>query len=162
MTQARRPRTTRVAVSLSAGERDALRQLAVQAQEPESRTAARLIRAGLAEAGAALDSAPSRRGGNGARRQAGSGPAWLPSTKCAAGIRALRDRYPHELRHLPEEVERDRLVAEQLAALSAWRDHSMPGSTPTRGRSSRWARSSAPSAAGSRSAPAGGDEEWRF
>jgi hypothetical protein len=122
MTPAPRPHTTRVAVSLSAGERDALRQLAVHAQEPESRTAARLIRAGLADAGAALDSAPSRRGGNAARRRAGSGPPWLPSTKCAAGIRALRDRYPHELRHLPDDVERDRLVAEQLAALSVWRD----------------------------------------
>ena len=39
----------RVAVSLSRGERDALRELATRRSEPEATTAARLIRAGLAD-----------------------------------------------------------------------------------------------------------------
>ena len=123
MTRSGQPRAAeRVGVSLTPAERDALRELAARSQEPVARAAARLIRAGLEQTGAAVDAAPARRGGNGRDRVAESAPAWLPPSRCALAISALRDRYPHELRHAPTDVERDRFVAEQLAALSVWRD----------------------------------------
>ena len=124
--RARRPE--RVAVSLSRGERDALRELAARRGEPEATSAARLVRAGLADAGAALDAPPARRRGPQAlhppERAAADeqAPSWLPPSRCAAAIAALRERYQFELRGLPAELTGDRLLAERLAALSAWRD----------------------------------------
>lgn len=112
----------RIAVSLSQGERDALRELAQRRGEPPATTAARLVRVGLADAGAYLDTPPARR--RGPRTPAGetTSPSWLPPAARAAAIDALRDRYPHELRGAPDDLTADRLVAERLAALSVWRD----------------------------------------
>lgn len=124
----RRTAPERVAVSLSRGERDALRELARQRGEPEATTAARLVRAGLADAGAALDAAPKRRRGPAKppraadRELARDGAPWLPPRDCAPAIVALLERYPHELRAVPEKLGSDRLAAERLAALSVWRD----------------------------------------
>lgn len=119
----------RVAVSLSRGERDALRELAVCRSEPEATTAARLVRAGLADAGARLDAPPKRRRAP-ARRAApsranGTEPravAWLPASACAAAVAQLSERYPLELRDSAMPDPGDRAGAERLAALSVWRD----------------------------------------
>jgi len=114
-------RTPRIAIPLTPGERDALRQLAVAGREPDARVAGRLLRAALADAGAALDAAPRHRAG--ARRPEPAGAAaWLPPSTRAAGIAALRERYPAELRHLPADPVDDPFVAEQLAALVVWRE----------------------------------------
>lgn len=51
----------RVAISLTANERAAPRQLARSRSEPEATTAARLVRAGLTDEGAVLDPPPARR-----------------------------------------------------------------------------------------------------
>lgn len=112
-------RTPRIAIVLEPGERDALRQLAAEHDEPVSTTAARLVRSALAERGARLEAA--RRG---ARRRAerGTEPPWLPPATRADAITALRDRYPAELRHLPPDPLRDPIIAEPLAALTVWRD----------------------------------------
>lgn len=123
-----RARTERIAVSLSRGEREALRELSARRAEPEATTAARLVRAGLAEAGAALDPPPVRR--RGPERRAHKTPdapgaaevAWLPPSRRAGAISALCERYPIELRGVPSDLDPDRLLAERLAALSAWRD----------------------------------------
>jgi hypothetical protein len=118
----------RVAVSLSRGERAALRELGQRRCEPEATTAARLVRAGLADAGAALDEPPQRRRGPNAGRARAQDPSeaatapWLPTSARRAAILALRERYPYELRLAPEDLETDRLAAERLAALSVWRD----------------------------------------
>ena len=119
----------RVAISLSRGEREALRELAVRRSEPEATTAARLVRAGLADAGAQLDPPPKRRrgparsptegaaGGSGARAV-----AWLPTTSCAPAVAQLSERYPLDLRDAVMPDAADRAAAERLAALSVWRD----------------------------------------
>ena len=39
----------------------------------------------------------------------------------AGTLDALRTRYPHELRHLPANLDTDTYLAEQTAALVAWR-----------------------------------------
>jgi len=93
----------RVAVSLSRGERDALRELATRRSEPEATTAARLVRAGLADAGARLDPPPKRR--RGPVRNEPPGPAqaeaaqpvpWLPTTVCAAAVSTRTGRWLEE------------------------------------------------------------------
>ena len=119
----------RVAVSLSRGERDALRELAIRRSEPEATTAARLVRAGLADAGARLDPPPKRR--RGPARSEPTGPAqaeaarpvpWLPTTVCAAAVSTLTERYPLDLRAALAAGAQDRAAGERLAALSVWRD----------------------------------------
>lgn len=132
-----RRRPERVAVSLSAGERTALRDLARANGEPEATTAGRLLRAGLASAGAALDAPVRRRRGPTAtsapRERATTGaaaPRWLPTSYRAAAIAALGDRYPQELRTVPADLSGDRLLAERLAALSVWRDELDAGLYP--------------------------------
>ena len=115
-------RPGRVAISLSEGDRRALRALAERRGEPPSTTAARLVRACLAEPGAILDAPPARRRGPAAEDEDKRVPPWLPASRRAGAIEALRDRYPYELRGLPEDLSADRLVAERVAALSAWRD----------------------------------------
>lgn len=112
-------RTPRIAIVLAPGERDALQQLAAEHDEPTSTTAARLVRSALAERGARLQPAP---GGARRRTEQGAEPAWLPPTARAKAITALRNRYPAELRHLPADPLRDRIIAEPLAALTVWRD----------------------------------------
>ena len=119
----------RVAVSLSRGERDALRALARHRSEPEATTAARLVRTGLADAGAQLDQPPKRRRGPAARgaSAASNGPAprpvaWLPTSACAAAVAQLSERYPIDLRGAVMPDGGDRAAAERLAALSVWRD----------------------------------------
>jgi len=119
----------RVAVSLSRGERDALRELATRRSEPEATTAARLIRAGLADAGARLDPPPKRRRGpvradqpNVAPTQATRPVPWLPTNGCAAAVLALGERYPIDLRAGLAPAAEDRAASERLAALSVWRD----------------------------------------
>ena len=123
MTDAPSPgRPGRVAISLSEGERRALRALAERRSEPPSTTAARLVRACLAEAGAILDAPPVRRRGPAVEDDGERTAPWLPTSRRADAIEALRDRYPYELRGLPEDLGADRLVAERVAALSVWRD----------------------------------------
>jgi len=119
----------RVAVSLSRGERDALRELATHRSEPEATTAARLVRAGLADAGARLDPPPKRRRGpvraepsSPAQPEAGQPVPWLPTTVCAAAVSALTERYPLDLRAALAPGAGDRASGERLAALSVWRD----------------------------------------
>ncbi len=123
------PKLERVAVTLSRGERDALRQLATSRSEPEATTAARLVRAGLADAGARLDPPPKRR--RGPARPAtpnspnGSNPnpvAWLPASDRAPAVAQLAERYPLDLRELSMPPLSDRAACERLAALSVWRD----------------------------------------
>src|SRR6266511_2877973 len=117
-------RTPRIAIPLTPGERDALRQLAAAGSEPEARVAGRLLRAALADQGASLDQAPRYRVTT--RRpdpvEHDGAAAWLPPSARAAGIAALHERYPAELRHLSADPFADALVAEQLAALSVWRE----------------------------------------
>ncbi|MDW5595106.1 hypothetical protein VSS74_12205 [Conexibacter stalactiti] len=118
----RRPR--RVAITLKPSERDALAALAHRAREPEATTAARLLRAALIDHGAALDAAVRQRNAPPAvaEADAGSGAAWLPPSRRAVAIEALRDRYPHELKHLRGDPLADTHIAEQAAALSLWRE----------------------------------------
>lgn len=123
----RRTTPERVAVSLSRGERDALRTLAAERGEPEATTAARLIRAALADNGARLDAPPRRRRGPGQHPQPTAqdsrpGPPWLPTSARGGAIVALRERYAHDLRAVPDDLRGDPLLAERLAALSVWRD----------------------------------------
>jgi len=113
-------RTPRIAIVLAPSERDALRQLAAEDDEPVSTTAARLVRSALAERGAKLEAARRNRTRNRAERGAQS--AWLPPAARAAAIVALRNRYPDELRHLPPDPLHDPIIAEPLAALTVWRD----------------------------------------
>jgi hypothetical protein len=108
----------RVAISLAIGERDALQQLAHEAGEPIATIAGRLVRAALADRGAQLDPPPARRAGPARARSSKSRPA--PADP-ADGIDALRARYPHELRHLPADLDSDTYLAEQTAAFIAWR-----------------------------------------
>lgn len=132
------PRYGRVAVSLSSGERDALRELAARRSEPEATTAARFVRSGLADAGARLDPPPKRRRGpapaNETRSPESSAMAivpWLPTTGCAAAVMALAERYPLDLRAAaPNPGPADRAAAERLAALSVWRDQLDAGAHP--------------------------------
>lgn len=112
----------RIAVSLSDGERQALAELARRRSEPAATTAARLVRAGLADAGAILDTPPARRRSAQAPDARTRAPAWLPPASRAAAVAALRERYPLEFRSAPDDLVTDRLVAERLAALSVLRD----------------------------------------
>lgn len=119
----------RVAVSLSRGERDALRELAARRSEPEATTAARLVRAGLADAGARLDAPPKRRRGPALQAPPSSSNgseertvAWLPTSACAAAVAQLSERYPLDLRESVMPESGDRAAAERLAALTVWRD----------------------------------------
>ncbi len=130
------PRHERVAVSLSAGERDALAELAARRSEPRATTAARLVRSGLADAGARLDPPPKRRRGPAPNQpQAGERPQtapvpWLPTTGCVAAVMALTERYPLDLRAATKLGSTDRAGAERLAALSVWRDQLDTGAHP--------------------------------
>jgi hypothetical protein len=114
-----------VAITLRDSERDALAALARRAREPEATTAARLIRASLIDNGASLDaavrgrSAPSHSSGD---RHADRAADWLPPAKLAAAIDALRERYPHELRHLRDDALSHTATAEQVAALALLRE----------------------------------------
>jgi hypothetical protein len=110
----------RIAISLTVAERDVLQQLAHEAGEPIATTAGRLVRAGLADHGAQLDSPPARRAGppraRGAKRRA------VPAADAPAdAIDVLCARYPRELRHLPADLDGDAYLAEQTAAFIAWR-----------------------------------------
>ncbi len=107
----------RVAISLAPSERDALRQLAHQAGEPLATTAGRLVRAALTDQGAQLDTMPAGRAGPpGAHTRKRT-----PPPESAGAIARLRARYPVELRHLPADPSADTYIAEQTAALIAWR-----------------------------------------
>jgi hypothetical protein len=122
----RDPRTQRVAVSLSVGQRAALQALAAQLGVPEATTAARLILDGLEDAGAVLRPTP---------RSSGDGdpaglPLWLPTQQRAGPITALLERSPRDLRALTSLSDDDRLAHEQLAALSVWRDEIDTGQHP--------------------------------
>jgi hypothetical protein len=116
----------RVAISLAPGERDVLVQLAHEAGEAVATVAGRLVRAGLADHGAQLDTPPARRAGpTRARRR--RPPATVPA---AQAIDRLRERYPTDLRHAPADLSTDTLIAEQLAALAAWREDLDAASEP--------------------------------
>jgi len=123
MSDVRAPR--RVALTLAVDERAALRAIAARRGEPEATTAARFVRAGLAGDGAELDEPPQRRRGpkHPPRREpsGGDGCPWLPAGEHSAAVARLRDRYPSDLRHVPEGLGDDRALAERLAALSVWR-----------------------------------------
>jgi hypothetical protein len=107
----------RVAISLGVGERDALQQLAHEAGEPIATTASRLVRAALADLGTQLDAPPARRAGP-PRAKRRAAPVAGAS---ASAINALRVRYPRELRHLPDDLERDIYLVEVIAAFVTWR-----------------------------------------
>ncbi len=111
-------RPARVAISVAPGERDALTRAARQAGEPISTYAGRLVRAALAADGAQLDPPPARRAGPDRPRRP-KAPASTPATDA---IERLRERYPVDLRHAPANLHTDTVIAEQLAALAAWRD----------------------------------------
>lgn len=119
----------RVAITLSVGECSALADLARRRCEAPSTTAARLVRAGLAEDGAVLDLPPKRRRGPLASDDTSKVP-WLPPSARRAAIDALKDRYPYELRETPTDLDADRLAAERLAALTVWRDELDAGFRP--------------------------------
>ena len=123
MSDGRAPR--RVALTLAVDERAALRAIAARRGEPEATTAARFVRAGLAGDGAELDEPPQRRRGPKPppRREpsGGGGCPWLPPGEHGAAVARLRDRYPNDLRHVPDRLGDDRALAERLAALSVWR-----------------------------------------
>jgi len=114
----------RVALTLALGERTALRAIAARRGEPEATTAARFVRAGLNGDGAELDDPPQRRRGP-QQPQPESGVAnrcpWLPAGGHSAAVVQLRERYPSDLRHVPDRFGDDRALAERLAALSVWR-----------------------------------------
>jgi hypothetical protein len=114
----RDPRTERIAVSLSVGERTALQAFAGQLGIPEATAAGRLILDGLEDAGAVLGPTPRQ------ARMDGSGgqPLWLPTQQRVGAVVALLERYPRDLRALTGVSEDDRLAHEHLAALSVWRD----------------------------------------
>jgi hypothetical protein len=112
------PRPGRVAISLAPGERDALARVAHEVGEPISTTAGRLLRAALADHGAQLDAPPARRSGP-TRTRRPKPPASVPA---AEAIERLRKRYPVDLRHAPADLSADTHIAEQLAALAAWRE----------------------------------------
>jgi hypothetical protein len=112
------PRTTRIAISLAPGERDALAQLAHETAEPIATTAGRLLRAGLVDHGAQLDTPPARRAGPPRARTTKHPPGAIAPGEASETLRA---RYPRELRHLPNNLDAHRLIAEQLTALAAWR-----------------------------------------
>lgn len=122
------PRTGRIALTLTPGERDALRQVARHAAEPEARTAARLLRAALADLRALPLDAPSLRRRGPQRGSVSAGAAWLPPGRRLLDVEALRARYPHELRHLPPDPLAEAGIAEPLAALSVWRERLDGGS----------------------------------
>jgi hypothetical protein len=107
----------RVAISLAIGERDALQQLAHEAGEPIATTAGRLVRAGLADHGAQLDTPPARRAGPPRAKRRPAPAADAP----ADALDALRARYPRELRSLPDDLDGDAYLTEQTAAFIAWR-----------------------------------------
>lgn len=123
MSVPRRPR--RVQVTLRDSELDALAELAAARREPEATVAARLVRAGLIDRGASLAAVVRRRtapaSGSGDRPGAGA-VDWLPPQRRSAAIEALRNRYPHTLRHLRADTLDLPEVAEQAAALSVWRE----------------------------------------
>lgn len=112
-------RPARVAISVAPGERDALTRAAQQAGEPISTYAGRLVRAALAADGAQLDPPPARRAGPDHRPRRARTRASMPATDA---IERLRERYPADLRHAPANPHTDTVIAEQLAALAAWRD----------------------------------------
>jgi hypothetical protein len=114
----RDPRTERIAVSLSAGERAALRAFAGQLGVPEATAAGRLILDGLEDAGAVLG--PTQRATS--TDGAGGQPLWLPTRQRVGAVVALLERYPRDLRTFAGLSEDDRLAHEHLAALSVWRD----------------------------------------
>jgi hypothetical protein len=118
-----KPSRRRVPVSLSPGEHEALGALAAERREGLATTAGRLLRDALTGAGTALDEPPKRRGARTQPQAAEpAGALWLPTQQRAAAILALRDRYPHDLRAVGDDYQRDPVVAESLAALSVWRD----------------------------------------
>lgn len=122
MSEGRAPR--RVALTLAVDERAALRAIAARRGEPEATTAARFVRAALAGDGAELDEPPQRRRGPKPpprREPGGDGCAWLPAGEHGGAVARLRDRYPSDLRHIPDRLGDDRALAERLAALSVWR-----------------------------------------
>ena len=127
----------RVSVSLSDGERQALAELAARRHEPAATTAARLVRAGLADAGAALDAPPKRRTGPATHVPEGQPPAWLPPSEHWAAVQALCERYPYELRGVPDDDKADRLVAERLAALMRLARRTRRRAAPRRARRAR-------------------------
>ncbi len=119
----------RIAIVLSASERDALEQLARAQGEPLARVAARGVRSFLSGQVAGLDTTPARR----PPRPRGSSvatPPWLPLgrgteswwTERLDVVSRLQRRYPAELAALPDSWRRDALIAEQLLALATWRD----------------------------------------
>lgn len=111
-------RPARIAISVAPGERDALTRAAHAAGEPIATYAGRLVRAALAADGAALDPPPAGRAGPDRARPTRR----RPSTPAADAVERLRERYPADLRHAPDDPSTDTLVAEQLVALAAWRD----------------------------------------
>lgn len=118
-----KPSRRRVPVSLSPGEHAALGALAAEHREGLATTAGRLLRDALTGAGAALDAPPARRGARTPPQATQpAGALWLPTQQRAGGIVALRDRYPHDLRAVGDDYQRDQLMAESLAALTVWRD----------------------------------------
>jgi hypothetical protein len=112
-------------VTLRASELDALASFAAERRQPEATAAAELVRAGLIDRGATLAAAVRRRTASApdSRDRHGDGAAdWLPPQRRAAAIEALRQRYPHELRHLRADALADPAAAEQAAALSLLRE----------------------------------------
>lgn len=123
MSVPRRPR--RVQVTLRDSELDALAELAAARSEPEATVAARLVRAGLIDRGASLAAVVRRRTApprGGSDRRNVRAADWLPPQRRSAAIEALRNRYPHTLRHLRADTLDLPEVAEQAAALSVWRE----------------------------------------
>src|SRR5437868_13062230 len=116
MSVSRRPR--RVQVTLRDSELDALAELAAARSEPEATVAARLGRAGLIDRGASLVAVVRRRAaparGDSGRRDADAAD-WLPPERRSVAIEALRNRYPHTLRHLRADTLDLPEVAEQAA-----------------------------------------------
>src|SRR5450755_3964934 len=111
----------RIAIVLSARERDALAQLARARGEPLARVAARAVRSFLSSHADGLGAAPARR----QPRPPGSSaaaPPWLPRerepeswwTECLEVVGGLQRRYPAELAALPAGWRDDALIAEQL------------------------------------------------
>ena len=108
----------RVAISLTTSERTALKQLAHRRNEPEATTAARFVRAGLLDDGAALDRPPTRR-----RGPETSTVATHAALDHETAIALLTERYSLDLAGSRQALASDRLATERLTALARWRDH---------------------------------------
>jgi hypothetical protein len=134
---------SRIAITLDEHALSELSKRAQAAQEPVSRTAARLVRDGLLSTDARTTPAadggepsPARQAPN--KSEAGSVPGWLEPTgererwrrELWSSVCALAERYPNVFSKLVADWWTDKALVEILGALSAWRGQLDAGESP--------------------------------